>query len=245
MKSSIVQSLAVSALLFVFIPKSSAQPTLPDQRPFITVTGTSEIKVLPDEIYVEIGVEVRDPDLSAASMSADAKIEGAIRTLKQHGVEAKNIKTGYVNLRPEYRYSQEGGMGDQVNFYAVTRQLEFCLTDTRKFDDLLGALMQSGVNNVYNVRLSTSKLRERRDEARRQAARAAKEKADLLAAELGAKVGKAVQISEGYDNPYPSYPAAQNVSMNAPGDDAANSQGALSLGTISISATVNVTFLLE
>ncbi len=234
----------------LFAQKTTAQsPLFTEPRPQVSVSGTAEIKVVPDEIYVEIGVEIRENDLANATMSADSRIEQAIKQLKIDGVQAKNIKTGYINVRPEFEYTPEGGMSDRVKYYVVTRQLEFCLTDVRKFDDAMAGLVQSGINNIYSVRLSTTKLREHRDEARRQAARAARQKAELLTAELGVKCGKATSISETFES-YQPYPVYSNVAQNSmqgggAGGDFGAGEGSLSVGMISVSATVNCSFLIE
>ena len=94
-----------------------------------------------------------------------------------------------------------------------------------------------------------------RDAARELAVKAAKDKADALVVGLGAKRGKIYQISEniwgGSWNPSGAYwgggrggQMTQNISQNA-GGGGESPEGTLSIGQISVSATVNATFLIE
>jgi uncharacterized protein len=209
----------------------------------ISVQGTAEIQVVPDEVCVSLAIETRDPNLSNGKMSNDTRAENCVKYLKQNGVKGADVNAGNISVRPEYAYNPETGLMEDVRFYVVTRTIEFRLSQKEKLDDLLTGLMESGVNYVNEVRFNSTKIREHRDAARRQAAKAAREKAELLAAELGVKVGKPIQISEVVNDYYPPV-YTQNVMM---GDAAAAVGGnaGLSTGTIPVSATVSVVFLIE
>jgi len=69
-------------------------------RPTISVTGTAEIRVAPDEVMLEISVESREQEVEKAIADNDEKIRSVIRLLKESGVEAKNIRTELINLTP-------------------------------------------------------------------------------------------------------------------------------------------------
>jgi len=83
--------------------------------------------------------------------------------------------------------------------YAVT------LKDTSLFERLVTTALKSGANRLIGFEYRTTDLRKHRDEARRMAIRAAKEKAELLAGELGTRVGKPQTIGEGYVGYYGGY----------------------------------------
>ncbi len=252
MKSSL--SIRNNAFLLLFalfsINGLVAQP-LAQQPPSVSVSGTAEMKIVPDEICVSVSIETRDAQMGHAKLMSDTRVENAIKFLKQNGVKAADIQTGNFNVRPEFNYDPETGQQETVKFYVISRQMEFKLTKADKFDDLLTGLMESGVNYVNEVRLTSTKLRETRDEARRRAARAAREKAELLTGELGAKAGKVISISENIQDYMSNYYGRgpemynQNVSLNMAPADGGSSDGSLSVGLISVSATVNATFLIE
>jgi len=128
------------------------------------------------------------------------------------------------------------------------------LTDTKGFEAILTGLLNSGVNNVEGMELRTSELRKHRDAARAMAIRAAREKADALAAELGVKRGKVYAVNANEWGGLWSSASErnfryaglmnQNVAQNA-GPPAEAGNGTLSLGQISVSASVQVSFLIE
>src|SRR4030095_3981219 len=76
----------------------------------------------------------------------------------------------------------------------VRKSIQVKLTDIEAFEALLTGLLTNGVNNVHGIEFRTSQLRKHRDTARAMAVRAAKEKADALASELGVKCGKVYSI---------------------------------------------------
>jgi uncharacterized protein len=229
--------------LLLFSTKMNAQ--MPVQPPSISVSGLAEIKVVPDEICTSMAIETRDADLGHAKLANDTRAENAVKYLKQNGVKSANIQTGNISVRPEFEYNPETGQSENVKFYVVTRQLEFKLTNPDKFDDLVTGLVESGVNYVNEVRFNSTKIREHRDEARRQAVRAAREKATLMTNELGAKLGKVILISEGFQDYNPVYQPNYQNTQDAVAVGNSAETGALSVGMISISANVNVTFLIE
>jgi len=108
----------------------------------------------------------------------------------------------------------------------------------------------AGVTAVRDISLRTSQLRKYRDDVRAKAIRAAREKAVALASELGARVGKPYSITEGQDYGYRmSLNNAANIQVQAAADGGEQAGDgiipAFAPGTISIVATINVSFLLE
>ena len=253
MKSSFFKKMGAVALFVGLAVSTIFAQQMPMQVPTVTVTGTAEIKVVPDEIYLSLAVETKDADLAHAKLASDTRLENAIKFLKQNGVKSADIQTGSLSVRPEYNYNPETGQSENVKFYVINRPLEFKLADPKKFDDLLTGLMEGGVNYVNEIRFCTTKMRENRDKARREAARAARQKADLLTQELGAKTGKVISISEAYQDYYPpmNYGNAyqQNVQMGDGGGAASvnpnNGEGSLSVGLITVSASITASFLIE
>jgi hypothetical protein len=90
----------------------------------------------------------------------------------------------------------------------VRKTLIITLNDITKFDDVLSGALLAGANYVHGIEFRTTELRKYRDQARAMAIKAAREKADALAAELGLEVTKALSISEsgvGWFSSYGSY----------------------------------------
>jgi uncharacterized protein YggE len=245
MNTRLILALVVSALST--LPAFSQQSQEPPQ---ISVSGSAEVKVAPDEIYLRLGVETRDAALEIAKKQNDERVSRALAFLKSKGVADKDVQTDFINIEPAY----DDHTSRRVEMYVVRKSIEVRLRDIKGFESILTGLLNSGVNNVHGMELRTSQLRKHRDTARAMAVRAAREKADALAAELGVKRGKvyAVNASEwgglwssagGWGGRY-SGGLHQNAVQNA-GAPAEAAEGTLSVGQISVSASVEVSFLIE
>jgi uncharacterized protein YggE len=152
-------------------------------------------------------------------------------------------------------YDKNGALIKPV-YYLVRKTIGIRLTNVGGFDGILTGLITNGVNVVQGIDFRTSELRKYKDQARAMAVKAAKEKADAIASELGVKVGKPYNISVndwggwsswsqgGYGGGGGGANAYQNVSQNAAGGPAENGS-TFAVGQISVSANVNVTFLIR
>ena len=119
------------------------------------------------------------------------------------------------------------------------------VTDIKKFEALLASALKNGATHVHGVRFLSSELRKHRDAARANAIKAAKEKAVALTSELGASIGRVYSINEntgGCDYTMRGGLYTQNSIQNISGASAGSGFAA---GQISISARVNVSFVIE
>jgi uncharacterized protein YggE len=218
----------------------------------ITVTGEAEVKVVPDEVVLRLGVQTGDRDLALAKRTNDERVTRALAAAKRFVPDPKHIQTDYMAIDPRYR-----GSSDVVNDligYVVRKSIVVTLKDTSKFEELLSAMLDAGVNHVHGVDFRTSELRKHRDQARALAIRAAQEKATALASAVGRKAGRARSISEGSFGWWSGYGSgwgggfgrgmAQNVVQNA-GGAALSDEGSVALGQITVRGSVSATFALE
>ncbi len=223
-------------------------------EPQISVTGSAEVKVAPDEIHISVGVETRDANLNEVKRQHDQIMAGVLKFLKDK-VPDKDMQTDLITIAPEY---DSNVSRTKPVVYIVRKSLEIKLTTIADFEPILTGLLSNGVNYIHNIDFRTTQLRKHRDQARSMAVRAAREKADALAKELGVKCGKPTAINanewggwwSGYPNPwggrgYSYYGQAQNVVQNAGGGPTDTGGETLSVGQITVSASVNVTFSLE
>ena len=96
MKNLII--LALGLMAGAFLP-ASAQ-TLPP--PQISVTGSAEIKVVPDEVQISVGVETRDENLDEARRQHDIRMADALAFLKKAGVPDKYVQTDFISVEPQF-----------------------------------------------------------------------------------------------------------------------------------------------
>lgn len=239
-------SLVLSSAVLIAAPVANAQE---DRR--ITVTGEADVRVIPDEVVLTLGVETDDLDLSAAKAENDARMSSVIAVAEEAGLPDNLIRTDYLGIEPRYRFDGP----DRIFLgYWVQKSVSLTLRDIDAFEDLLSAVLEAGANYVHGIDFRTTELRSHRDRARSLALQAAREKADMMAAELGHEVGATVLIREDRSGWWSSYGGwwrggrgaymSQNVVQNAP-MGGTMTEGATAPGQISVTASVSVTFELE
>ena len=131
------------------------------------------------------------------------------------------------------------------------RSYSITLKDTVLFEKLIDTALKNGANRLHGFEFKTTDLRKYRDQARKMAIKAAKEKATDLAKELEMNVGKPRTISEGSIGIFGGRGFGFNSSMNSFQNSAQAMPGAgedgetMPLGQIGVHASVSVTFDLE
>lgn len=233
------------------LPVTQVSSQMVTQPPQISVSGSAEVKVAPDQIFLSVGVETRHESLEKAKQQNDESVAKALRFLKDNGVEDKNVQTDFISVEPTY---DSNVSRTKPVTYVIRKTIEIKLTTIASFEGLLTGLLTNGINNVHGIDFRTSQLRKHRDTARAMAIRAAKEKADAMASELGVKRGKVSSITAndwggswsgmGGWGRHGGGGMFQNAVQNVSGPSE-ESDGTLSIGQISVSATVNVSFLIE
>lgn len=159
----------------------------------VVVSAMAEVKVVPDQIVLTLGIATRDrQDLAAAKAANDRQTRSLLALAKKYRLSAEQVQVTTLSMGPRYkdRYERE------FDHYEVTREIEFVLSNFETVEPLLTDAVAAGVTRVDDVLLRTTKNREMQMEARRRAVEYAKEKAAHLAFLNGLKLGKALEIQE-------------------------------------------------
>jgi uncharacterized protein YggE len=218
----------------------------------VTVTGNAEVKVVPDEVVVTLGVETRDAKLDVAKSQNDAIVQRVLPLLQGYGIDSEHIQTEYIGISPIYDYSQSGG--GRLTGYTANKTIVVTLKDLSRFEQLLSGVLGAGANYVYDVQFKTTESRKYRDQARELAVQAAQEKATALAGKLGQGLGAPVTIVEEKSEEHSWYGygwwsrygggMTANV-VTEVGSSDLESGTTVAPGQITVSAQVTVTFELK
>ncbi len=237
--------LAVCALALAGTqPLRAAEPTT---HGVVNVSGDAEIKVVPDEVVLILGVETSDKNMQVAKSQNDDRVKRVIAMTRDMGIEPRHVQTDQIRIDPRYE-----GSYSKYNFigYFIYKTIVITLKDIDKFENVYSAALGVGVTHVEGIQFRTTELRKYRDQARALATRAAREKASAMAGELGQKIGPPQSINEEYSGWSSWYSTrwggsmTQNVVQNAGGGTPAV-EGAFAPGQISVTARVRVTFTLQ
>jgi uncharacterized protein YggE len=197
MKDRLAVLVAVVAVVVLVLVASrgdaapAAQETLSRQ---VSVTGEAEVRVVPDEVVLTLGIETHDYQLAVAKSQNDAVVQRVLALATEFDIPPEHVQTDYIGVNPRYA-SGCYELCDPIG-YVVHKSVVITLRDLSRFEGLLTAALNTGVNYVQGIEFRTTELRKYRDEARALAVRAAQEKATALAGELGEKTGKPQTIQE-------------------------------------------------
>jgi uncharacterized protein len=229
-------------------PTVAAATTTENPRT-ISVRGDAEVRVVPDEVILTLGVETSDDNLQTAKKINDKTVKQVVDTIKSFDVPDEHIKLEYLYIDQTRCYSCLNGD------YVIRKTIVVTLRDLSKFEDLITETISAGVTNLHGVEFRTTELRKYKDQARELAIEAAQEKASALAKGVDQKLGVPTNIQEDYVSSYSGYSSwwgsyygsnayAQNVVQEITSGDTSSLDGALP-GQISVRAQISVTFELE
>lgn len=233
------------------IAPAAADDTSKENLRTITVTGTGEVKVKPDRALVRLGVTTFSSSLGEAKQDADGRMKRMLALIAKFKIEEKDCKTDYVNISPQYKREDYADRMDKFLGYQVTTGLAVTVRRLEMIDSFIAEAVEAGATHVHGVSFETSELRKHRDEARKLAIRAAREKALLLTGELGQRIGPARNINE---NPEGYWGYAQSNLSRGYGqggggglfeDSDEGPDRTIVPGEISVKSTVAVVFDLE
>lgn len=196
----------------------------------ISVTGTAEATAVPDVARFTYSIESKKKTVAEAQAEVTSKSDALLAKLKAAGIEEKDIKTDSYSSYPEYDYVQASRElcidfcppGKQVlTGYRVSHSVTVTVRDMDKVGTITQTLGTAGVQNLYGPNFEIDDLDTVKAKARAEAIVEAKEKAQVLAKDLGVKLGRLVSFSDPEDSIYPmyegdiSYRAVKNESMAA------------------------------
>jgi uncharacterized protein YggE len=195
-----MKKLFISLAVILVTATSFAQNQINPYPKTITVTGSAEMEIIPDEIYVQV-------DLKEYEKKGQGKIN--IENIKRNfldNVKAIGIPDSLVSIAA---YDGFGGnpwlrKKNKKNELLASISYQIKIKTSKQLDDLVDKLDDEATTNFYIQRTSHSKLTELRKQLKIQAIKAAKEKAQYLTEAINEKAGEAVTINEPteYYQPY-------------------------------------------
>jgi uncharacterized protein len=237
MKSKLARAAVIVAFCTTPIPALFAQDNCTHPR-IISVTGSAEIKVAPDEVSLTLGVDSHDKDLAVAKVDNDKRIKKLLNLAHSAGVDPKNIQTSALSMGPEYSDEKI----PKLLGYQVSQTVTMTLTDLSKYEDLMTNSLRAGVNRVDGINFFVADPKKYKEEARLKAVQVAREKAVAMAGQLGQTVGKPWEVTEEPDIDAQEVSANFNMRYKMPMQQ---EQSTVAGGEVTIRALVRVSFQLE
>ena len=159
----------------------------------VAVSATGTAYGVPDRASFDAGVSVLDKDVSRATARVSERVSSLLAALTAAGVAETDVRTVSFNVFPEQLY--EGGQPTGVR-YRVVNTVRVTARDAAQLGSLLGESVAAGANEVANVVYAVADPDALEQQARVQAMRAARAKAEQLARLGGAELGEVQRIAE-------------------------------------------------
>ena len=162
----------------------------------VTVEATGLVKVVPDAVQFNFSVFAIDASSSGALKRAHELASQAREALDKANVDKDEIATQSINIYPEYSYSQDG-VQNLVGFRA-TQSFAVTLRDTTSAGEVVDAVVASvgtdlSIDTLAPILINSKDAAE---QARENAIKIAKDKAEDYADLLGVDLGNVISVRE-------------------------------------------------
>jgi uncharacterized protein len=229
----------LAAILFLLCGGVYAPAQCTDQRNVVTVIGVGEIKAVPDEVDLMISIENSAREMAQAKSENQARLKRVLALMAEFQIDAKDYQTTNLSIQPHYKDYEAA---KALLGYVASVDIRVTLRDIKKLTELNSRAIQAGATSFQQTSYSSSQVAKHRSGARAIAMKAARDKAEFLAAQLGQKIGKAFSITEvqaGVDYSALGKNKMANAFSYSLGEGTGNA------GVIPITETISVSFELQ
>lgn len=203
---------------------------------YIEVTGTAEMEIVPDQIYLKIVISEKDK--GKKTVEQQEKIMIAI--LQDLGIDVgKDLLIRDISSNFKSYFLKK-------TVVQTAKEYQLCLHGADKIGQLLPALEAADISNISVDRVDHSQMDKYRQEVKVKAVKIAKTKASAFAEAIGQQAGRALYIGES-EAAYLSYqnPMSSNIRIRGIGVMADAAAPVIDFEKIPLKSSVVVRFELK
>jgi uncharacterized protein len=227
----------------------------------LNVTTEGRAERTPDLASFNAGVVAQAKTAGAAMTANSLKMEAVVAALRQSGIAERDIQTSALSLQPQYYQPPrerpvrlpDGSVTEpadpgppRVVGYEARNTVTVRVRRVAEMGRIIDTLVAAGANQVDGPYFSVDRPDAAADEARADAMRSARQRADLYAREGGFRSARIVTISEGGGY----YPVARDIVVTAQSGGGAMApppppSAPVQAGEMTIGVSLSVQFALE
>ncbi len=177
-----ILSLFISILAF----SQTGEKNFIDQN-YIEVTGTAEMEIVPDQIYLNIILNESD---IKGKITLDNLEKSMIKGLDTLGIDL-NKDLAIIDLTSNFKY-----YFIKENKIYQSKEYELKVIDAITAGEVIQELAELGISNVSISRVDHSNIKEFQQQVKLNAIKIAKEKANELVMAIDQSLGRALYIQE-------------------------------------------------
>lgn len=219
----------------------------------LSVSGSGTVELSPDIAWINIGVQSESPDVAEALEENNARAQAIIQSLKDLGVDRKDIQTRNFNIYPYQKprppmpidaYHQQNQQpvpeieAEEPQPFRVENTLRVIVRNLDSLGEILTAVVQDGANLILGVAFDVEDRQAAQDKARDLAIADARAQAAAIAEASGVKLEAINSIRMNGHSPFP-YTAAPAMMAASPSP---RRQVPIESGQLTIRATAHLTY---
>ena len=161
----------------------------------LEVVAEGKTTRVPDVATIRAGV-VTQAETAAAALGQNAQqVTAILAALKRAGIADRDVQTAQISLAPQYRYGEN--VPPVITGYQASNTVSVRFRDIARSGAILDALVKQGANQIDGPNFMIDQPDAALDEARTDAVRRARARAEVYARAAGMSVDRIVSISEG------------------------------------------------
>lgn len=214
----------------------------------ISVSGEGEVTAVSDIASLSVNLNKDGATAKEAQALLNKSITETLAYLKDQKIDDKDIKSEYGGLNPKYSYEKcytyPCPSNPKIIGYTATQSITIKIRDVDNASIIKTGLAGIGVTDISGPTFSIDDEDVLKDQARSLAIKEAKEKAKILAKELGVRLGKVVSFYDNQNGNYPMYDSTNSLKTMAVGapESVAPSVPDLPKGENKITSNVTITY---
>jgi uncharacterized protein YggE len=199
--------------------------------PVVRATAEGMASARPDRAVVEIGVTTQASTALAAGAQNAKQLTEVMAELKRTLPAGTQIQTAGYSLSPNYA----GGpnRAPQITGYTASNVVRVTIDDMDSVSKAIDAATRTGANNINSLQFTVKDEQAVRAEALKQATLRARANAEAMAAALGARIARVIEVEEG--GAHPIQPMMRAMAGQA------MASTPIEAGTVDVRATVTLT----
>lgn len=232
----------VMAIAFVVPGRCiSQQPGPATQSPspsVVTVHGHGEVRMMPDEAHVRLGVIAQAPTAKEAQADANRAAGAITAAVRAQGVSPRELQTTALTLQPIYASQpHDSDTPPRIVAYRASNVVTVRVTALGRVGDVIDAALGAGANTLDGLTFTLRDDAAARDSALALAVHEASGKARTIAAALHLRLGRVTEVDEQGVQVMPVAPMLQRGMTMA-----AVASTPVEAGDVTVTADVTVQF---
>lgn len=175
----------------------------------ITVTSEGSVDAAPDVAYLSVGVETHAANAREAMDLNGSAMQRVLDAFAAAGIRPEELRTELVSLYPIMSQAPgDPSAPEIVRSYAASNTVKVTILDLSQTGNVLDAAIRAGATNSYGIEFGVQDEGKPRDQALANATAAARARAQVVAQQLGVKLGPLTSLAE---ESTPTVPVAKGM----------------------------------